>query len=79
MLVHAGGPARSSEEAPVMGVERRGLGRSWLVHSINRTFSGRSLMDGLKSPDKPFEISKWLVEEAWEKVRANKAHRVWMR
>lgn len=29
-------------------------------------------MDGLKSPDKPFEISKWLVKEAWEKVRANK-------
>jgi RNA-directed DNA polymerase len=26
----------------------------------------------LKSPDKPFEISKWAVMEAWEKVKANK-------
>ena len=29
-------------------------------------------MDGLKSPGKPFEISKRAVWEAWEKVRANK-------
>ena len=29
-------------------------------------------MGELKSPDKPFEISKWAVKEAWEKVRANK-------
>ena len=29
-------------------------------------------MNELKSPDKPFEISKWAVQEAWEKVRANK-------
>jgi len=26
----------------------------------------------LKSLDKPFEISKWAVQEAWEKVKANK-------
>jgi RNA-directed DNA polymerase len=26
----------------------------------------------LKSPDKPFEISKWAVQGAWEKVKANK-------
>jgi hypothetical protein len=26
----------------------------------------------LKSPDKPFEISKWAVQRAWEKVKANK-------
>jgi RNA-directed DNA polymerase len=26
----------------------------------------------LKLPGKPFEISKWAVQEAWEKVRANK-------
>jgi RNA-directed DNA polymerase len=26
----------------------------------------------LKSPGKPFEISKWAVMEAWEKVKANK-------
>ena len=29
-------------------------------------------MDELKSPGKPFEISKWAVWEAWEKVKANK-------
>lgn len=29
-------------------------------------------MSELKSPDKPFEISKWAVQEAWEKVKANK-------
>jgi group II intron reverse transcriptase/maturase len=29
-------------------------------------------VDGLKSPGKPFEISKRAVWEAWEKVRANK-------
>ncbi|WUH89854.1 hypothetical protein OG900_06790 [Streptomyces sp. NBC_00433] len=29
-------------------------------------------MDELKSPEKPFDISKWEVWEAWEKVRANK-------
>ena len=29
-------------------------------------------MGELKSPDKPFEISKWAVMEAWEKVKANK-------
>ena len=29
-------------------------------------------MNKLKSPDKPFEISKWAVMEAWEKVKANK-------
>jgi RNA-directed DNA polymerase len=29
-------------------------------------------VEELKSPGKPFEISKWLVKEAWEKVRANK-------
>lgn len=29
-------------------------------------------MSELKSPGKPFGISKWAVQEAWEKVRANK-------
>src|SRR5579875_219674 len=29
-------------------------------------------MGELKSPGKPFEISKWAVREAWEKVKANK-------
>jgi RNA-directed DNA polymerase len=29
-------------------------------------------MGELKSSGKPFEISKWAVQEAWEKVKANK-------
>lgn len=29
-------------------------------------------MSELKSPGKPFEISKWAVQEAWEKVKENK-------
>lgn len=29
-------------------------------------------MGELKSPGKPFEISKWAVQEAFEKVKANK-------
>ena len=29
-------------------------------------------MDELKSLGKPFVISKWAVQEAWEKVKANK-------
>jgi RNA-directed DNA polymerase len=29
-------------------------------------------MDGLKSSDKSFAISKWEVCEAWDKVKANK-------
>ncbi|MEY9911800.1 retron-type reverse transcriptase, partial [Catenulispora sp. MAP12-49] len=28
-------------------------------------------MDELKAPDKPFVISKWAVQAAWEKVKAN--------
>jgi RNA-directed DNA polymerase len=28
-------------------------------------------VDELKAPGKPFEISKWSVQEAWEKVKAN--------
>jgi RNA-directed DNA polymerase len=33
---------------------------------------GRSCVNELKSPGKPFEISKWAVQEAWERVKANK-------
>ncbi|MET7391596.1 hypothetical protein ACFYPT_41785 [Streptomyces sp. NPDC005529] len=29
-------------------------------------------MGELKAPDKPFDISKRAVQEAWEKVRANR-------
>jgi hypothetical protein len=36
---------------------------------------GRSWVNELKSPGKPFEISKWAVMEAWEKVKANKGEK----
>ena len=55
-----------------MGAEQRGRVVRGCVRSINQMFSGRSRVDGLKSPGKPFEISKRAVWEAWEKVRANK-------
>src|SRR5437773_6888880 len=55
-----------------MGAERRGRVVRGRVRSINQKFSGRSRVDELKSPGKPFGISKRAVWEAWEKVRANK-------
>jgi hypothetical protein len=55
-----------------MGAERRGRVVRGCVRSINQKFSGRSRVDELKLPGKPFEISKRAVWEAWEKVRANK-------
>ena len=54
----AGGPARSSAEALVMGAERRGRVIRGCVRSINQKLSGRSRVDELKSPGKPFEISE---------------------
>jgi RNA-directed DNA polymerase len=55
-----------------MGVERRGRVVRGCVRSINRAVSGRSRVDELKAPGKPFDISKRAVWEAWEKVKANK-------
>jgi RNA-directed DNA polymerase len=43
-----------------------------VIRPINRMFSGRSRVDELKAPGKPFEISKRQVWEAWKKVKANK-------
>jgi RNA-directed DNA polymerase len=34
--------------------------------------AGRSRVSGPKSLDKPFQISKWKVWEAYERVKANK-------
>jgi len=42
-----------------------------VIRPINRGFPGRSRVSELKAPGKPFEISKWLVWEAWKKVKAN--------
>src|SRR4029453_9005751 len=67
----AGGPARSSGEAPAMGGERRGRVICGLVAWVNRERPGRSCVDELKAPSKPFDISKWEVWEAYRQVKAN--------
>ena len=69
-----GGPVRSSDEALVMGVEPRDRVICDCVRWINQNplGFGRSRVNELKSPGKPFEISKWAVMQAWEKVKANK-------
>jgi len=69
-----GGPVRSSDEALVMGVEPRDRVICDCVCWINQNplGFGRSRVNELKSPGKPFEISKWAVMQAWEKVKANK-------
>jgi RNA-directed DNA polymerase len=55
-----------------VGVERRGqVIRGWFVRSTGFV-PGRSRVSELKSSGKPFEISKWEVWQAWEKVRSNK-------
>src|SRR5512132_4404033 len=55
-----------------VGGERRGrvIG-GWFVWSTGRRL-GRSLMDTLRPPGKPFAISKWEVWEAYRQVKANK-------
>ena len=68
----AGGPARSSEEVPVIGVERRGRLICRSVRAINRALSGRKRVGMSKPRNKPFSIPKQLVWEAYERVRANK-------
>ena len=65
---HRDGPARSSDEGSVMGLERRGrAGQEKL--SVNP--SGEEPASEPKSKVKSFEISKRLIYQAWEKVRAN--------
>ncbi len=61
---HRGGVTRSSEEGPVMGLERRG-DIVWLYRWSTR--DGRNLMDKAK----PFCISKRGVWEAYKRVKAN--------
>ena len=43
-----------------------------MVRLVNRKFSGRNWVNELKSPGKPFDISKWEVWEAYRQVKANK-------
>ena len=71
----AGGPARSSYEAPAGrgGGGAKGPGHPWCVRSINREcVSGRSWVDKLKPSGKSFDISKWEVWEAYRQVKANR-------
>ena len=68
----AGGPARSSDEPPVIGVERRGRLICRSVRAINRALSGRKRVGMSRPRDKPFDIPKRLVWEAYERVKANK-------
>jgi RNA-directed DNA polymerase len=42
------------------------------VRSTGTVVLGRSRVDELKSPGKPFVITKGEVWEAWKKVKANK-------
>jgi hypothetical protein len=69
---HAFGPAHSSGEAPVMGVERRC--RTVLVSSFGQpNIFGRDRVSESKSKEeaKPFRISKREVWEVYQKVKAN--------
>ena len=55
-----------------MEVERRGrVVRDWFTRSTSN-LAGRSRVNELKAPGKPFDISKRAVWEAYEKVKANK-------
>src|SRR6516165_10761870 len=66
---HRGGTARSSEEGPVMGLERRGRADQGQPGANPPGEEPRAR----PRPDvKPFEIGKRLIYEAWERVRANK-------
>jgi hypothetical protein len=70
----AGGPARSSGEASVMGVERRGrLIRGLFARATGRGISlGRRRVGKSGPMDKPFVIPKQLVWEAYKQVKRNK-------
>lgn len=63
---HRGGVARSSEEGPVMGLERRG--HIVRFHLSGQPGKGRSCVSEAKS----FAIERVLVWEAYERVRKNK-------
>lgn len=60
-----GGAVRSSDEAPVMGVERRGS----VKQPACRSQLHQQEEDRHKA--KPFEIDKWLIVEAYNRVKAN--------
>ena len=65
MLVLCGGQPRSSVEASVMDVERRGL-RTWPNSKFNLRIKEETMNEA-----KPFEVEKRLVWEAWKIVKSN--------
>jgi RNA-directed DNA polymerase len=65
MLVLCGGQPRSSVEASVMEVERRGL-RTWPNSKFNLKIKEETMNEA-----KPFDVEKRLVWEAWKRVKAN--------
>ena len=65
---HRGGPARSSEEGLVMGLEPRGRA---VQGRPTANPSGEEPGEGPKRKVKSFEIQKRLVYEAWQRVQAN--------
>ena len=67
----AGGPARSSGEAPVIGAGRRGRLIYWFVRTSNRVSPGRRRVSRSGPEGKPFQIPKQLVWEAYRRVKAN--------
>src|SRR5712691_5661364 len=68
-----GGPARSSEEGPVMGLEPREPGRSGRLEANPQ---GKEPTGGPKLKVKSFEIPQRLVYEACE---ANNLYKLWNR
>ena len=62
-----GGATRSSEEAFVMSVERRGC----IKLSDNVSQLSEKDRRKLRDQTKPFVISKWDVQAAYEKVKFN--------
>ena len=55
-----------------MGVESRGQVIRGLFFQSTRGCPGRSCVSELTSSGKPFDISKWEVWEAYERVKSNK-------
>src|SRR5918998_2639804 len=72
--VLAGGPARSSAEAPVMGVERRGrLIRRFVSASNQATVWEETRVSKSEPEDKSVQIPKQLVWEAYRRAAQHKA------
>jgi group II intron reverse transcriptase/maturase len=64
---HWGGPTRMSDEGPVMGLEqRRRVRRSHLAKQLENR------MNSMHATNKPFNIDKRLVYEAYKAVKSNR-------